>query len=118
MNTLKQTSLGLIAAALLFSAPAFAATITAPAAEKPSVSESLKTKASEAVEQARDKADTAADKLEEALGKKQDKAAKAGGEVVDVQQQSVTVETPQGVGQETVTTVTPEAPKVPGAAAN
>ena len=100
MNALKQTSLGLIAAALLFSAPAFAASVTTPAAKKPSVSESLKTKASEAVEQAKDK------------------AAKAGGEVVDVQQQSVTVETPQGVGQETVTTVTPEAPQGPGAAAN
>ena len=95
MNAPKRTSLGLVAAALLFSAPAFAAPITTPATEKPFVSESLKTKASDAVEQAKDKADSAADKLEEVPGKKRDKAARAAGEMVDVRQESVTVDTPR-----------------------
>lgn len=123
MKKLKYAGLGLAAAALLVAVPAFAADTAAPGAQKPSVSESLKAKASNAVEQTKNKADKAADKLQDALGARQDAAAQekaartekdlnktaaSGTEVVDVDQQTVTVETPKGVEQETVITVTPE----------
>lgn len=118
MKSLKHASLGLVAAALLFSAPAFAASIPTPATPKPSVSDSLKAKAAETVEQAKDKADAAADKLQDALGGKQDKAAKASTEVLDVKQESLTVETPKGVEQETVTPSPPKPPRFRAASPN
>lgn len=112
MNALKHASLGLIAAALLISAPAFAASLPASGVEKPSVTDTLKDKAADAVEQAKDKADAAADKLEGALGHKQD-AATAAGKTVDVDQQSVTGTATKGMEQGTVPGITPDAPKVP-----
>lgn len=112
MNALKHASLGLIAAALLFSAPAFAASLPGSGVEKPSVTDTLKDKAADAVEQAKDKADAAADKLEGALGHKQD-AAKPATEGVDVNPQSVTGTATKGMEQGTVPSITPETPKIP-----
>lgn len=132
MNNMSKIALTLFAAAIISSAPALAAE-TAPATQQPSLTDALKSKAAGVVDQAQQKADSAASQLKNTLGVKEDSkgaglvdkaqkkadcaadslkqklGAKSGQEeVVNVEQQTVTVETPDGIAQETVTTVTPE----------
>lgn len=123
MNSITKITLALLAAAFI-STPALSADTTSAttAAQQPNLTEVLKGKAANAVDQAKQKADSAAEKLKGALGAKDNKRqgpcsnatlptsdkTALKGEVVDVDQQTVTVETPNGIAQETVTTITPE----------
>lgn len=99
----------------------------APDIQKPDLAGTLKSKANEAVDKTQQKIDNAADKLKQSLGNKKDQATdtasssvnknatkiksqadKANNEILDVTQETVTVETPNGAAQETTTTITPE----------
>lgn len=111
MKAITKITLAIAIAAFAFSAPAIAANIPTPAAEtqaKTSLGDQLKNKAGDMVEQAKDKTDNTAEKIQDALGTK-----KPGTEAVDVQKESVTVQTPQGTASETTTTIIPEAPQAP-----
>lgn len=116
MKTIATLAITVALAAFAFSVPSIAAdttpTLTQP---KANITDAMKDKAGQAVEQAKQKADTTASKIEESLGAKKD-AAQPKSEVVDVQQETVTVQTPQGTAQETEITVTPETPAAPQAA--
>ena len=89
-----------------------APTVQTPAIEKPDLGGALKQKASDIVDQAKTSVDKKADDLQKSLGVKKDGAKE---QMVDVQEETVTVETPAGVGQETTITVTPETPATPAA---
>ena len=99
----------------------------APDIQKPDLAGTLKSKANEVVDKSQQKIDKAADKLQQSLGNKKDQvddtestavnknatnvksqADKAKNEILDVTQQTVTVETPNGAAQETTTTIMPE----------
>ncbi len=99
----------------------------APDIQKPDLAGALKSKANEVVDKSQQKIDKAADKLKQSLGNKKDQvddtestavnknatnvksqADKAKNEILDVTQQTVTVETPNGAAQETTTTIMPE----------
>lgn len=122
MKTFAKLTLALMAAAFISSTPAMAAgeasaiQDAAISAAKEKATEIAKEKATEFVKdkagsmlnQGKDKA-TGGDALKQALGGKK-------GEEVLVNQETVTVETPTGVGQETITTVTPVNPATPGTA--
>lgn len=133
MTNLARTTLAIFAAAFLASAPAIAADATSAGAgsassataTKPDLAGGLKQKAADVIEQGQKKADNAAQKLQDALGvKKQDNAASQGvkdadkaastsakkgkDEIVDVQQETVTVQTPDGTARESTTVITPE----------
>lgn len=116
MSNLKKIALTILAAAFCASTPVIAADVavpTAPQAVKPDLAAGLKDKAANVIEQGKTKVDNAAQGLEKSLGVKQapnKNATQGADQVVDVNQESVTVETPQGTATETVTTVTPEAP--------
>lgn len=109
MSSFMKITLALMATAFIGSTPVIAAETTtqtpAMTQQKPDFGGKLKEKASEMVDQAKEKADSAADKLQEALGGNKDKATE---QIVDVKEETVTVETPNGISQETVTTITPE----------
>lgn len=111
MRSFTKTALAFGAALLLFSTPLLAAETTTPTAktpaamEKPDLGAGLKEKTSQYVEQTKEKVDNAADKLQESLGGKKDKAKS---EIVDVDQKTVIVETPDGIAKETTTTIIPE----------
>lgn len=116
MNSFLKITMALFVAAFISSSPAIAADIT-PAT--PDASSIVKEKASNLVDQAKqnvedkakEKVDAQADKVKDSLGI--NKAKDAAGQIVDVNQETVTVQTPSGVGQETITTITPETPAVP-----
>lgn len=110
MKTLSTLAITAAIAAFAFSAPVLAADMPSGAQPKAGLTDALKNNAGKAVEQAKQKADDTATKIEDKLGVKKD-APKP--EIVDVQQETVTVQTPQGVAQETEITVTPEAPAAP-----
>lgn len=103
MKSLMKITLALMAASFLSASPLLAADITIPA-QKPDVSSALKDKAASAVESGKTKVDNAADNLKKSLG------ADKSGQVLDVNQETVTVETPTGAAQETTTVITPETP--------
>lgn len=112
MNAFTRLFLSFLAAAFLASAPVMAADLSnlgVAKETKPDIGAALKDKAAEAVEQAKDKADSAAENIQDALGKKKaDTMGKTKQELVDVKEESVTVQTPQGEAQATEITVTPE----------
>lgn len=116
MTSILKAGLALFVAAFI-SSPALAADVATPATPatpavetpaKPDMGSILKGKASDALEKGKQKVDNAADNLQKSLGldKAKDAQAKAG-EAVDVTQETVTVETPQGAAQETTITVAP-----------
>lgn len=111
-------AVALVAAAMLSSTPSFAKdmtikapeipqapTISEPQAPKVELSESLGSKGKEAVDSAQKRIDNDAEKLKDQLSETQKLR-----ENLDVTQESVTVETPSGVAQETETVITPETP--------
>lgn len=112
MSKILKLSLALIAAAFLYSAPVIAADApavpaapqTAPKADPSSL---LQDKAANLLDQG--KAD-AKKQIGDALG-----VNKPADSAVEVTSESVTTETPRGVVQESVTTVTPAAPEAPAA---
>jgi len=134
MTNFAKTTLAIFAAAFLASSPVIAAESTVPASAvstsavtdaNPDLASGLKQKAADIVQQGQKKTDAAAQKLQDALGaKKQTPVAGtvesetgkgsasaqkgANGEIVDVQQEAVTVQTPAGTAQETAITVVPE----------
>lgn len=139
MNKYKKITLSLIASLFILSGTAIAADITiktpevpqqpvvnaptAPDIQKPDMAGTLKSRANDAVNNAQQKIDNAADKLRQSLGDKKNQATdtvknnaaqvksrtdKAKGEILDVTQETVTVETPNGAAQETTTTIIPE----------
>lgn len=114
MTGLKKLALAVLAAAFCASSPVIAADTGAPAMAKPDPAAMLKDKAASAIEQGKAKMDGAAAKLEKGLGIQQN-ATQPKSEVVDVNQETVTVQTPQGTATETTTTITPEAPAAPAA---
>lgn len=113
MTSIMKVSLALFMAAFV-SAPAIAAEVAAPAAPAvpavetpatPDMGSILKGKAAEAIDKGTSKG---ADELKKSLGITKGKDAQAKeGEAVDVTQETVTVETPQGAAQETTITVAP-----------
>lgn len=105
MRLLTKTALAIGAAILLSSTPLLAADQTPADMGKQELGADLKEKASQYVEQTKEKVDNAADKFQESLNGKKDKA-KSG--LLDVDQKTVIVETPDGVAKETITTITPE----------
>lgn len=110
MSNFKKLALAILAASFCASTPVIAAdTATAPAATqaKPDMGAALKDKAGAAIEQGKQKVDTAAQNLEKSLGVNKN-ATQPKTETLDVTQETVTVETPQGAAQETTITVTPE----------
>lgn len=134
MANIAKITLAIFGAAFLASSPVIAAeTATSagiaqsPAATqaKPDLAGGLKQKAAEVVQHGQKKADDAAQKLQNALGVKKDaqdaakkEAANAASstktgakqEIVDVEQETVTVQTPSGTAQETTTVIVPETP--------
>lgn len=120
MSNAKKIALAILAAAFCASAPAIAADSAASAAvqaAKPDIVGALKDKAAGVVkEKASSAVDGAAENLKESIGlkdKPNQNATQGASEVVDVNQETVTVETPQGTATETTTTITPEVPAAP-----
>lgn len=73
MNTFAKFAIALAISAFAFSAPVMAADIPtpqAPAQSTPDLTGTLKEKAADIVDQAKDKADNTAEKIEDALGAK------------------------------------------------
>lgn len=100
MQMFKKIALALVAASFC-AAPALAADIPG----KPDPAAALKAKADSAIEKGKAK-------LAKDLGLEQ-KAPAAKSEEVQVNEETVTVETPQGAASETTVTVTPETPAAP-----
>lgn len=91
-------------------APKAPAAPEVPSVAKPDPAAALKQKAADVVEKSKSGIDEKAKDLKKALDAKKD-AAKT--EALDVNRETVTIETPQGAAQETVITVTPETPAAP-----
>lgn len=123
MKSLLKITMALFVAALISSTPLMAAEanlpggikVITPEAKTPDASTVLKNKAADAVEGAKQKVDAAADNLQKSLGvdKTAQQAKDQKEQVVDVTQETVTVQTPDGVAQETTTTITPEKAPAP-----
>lgn len=109
MSNLKKLALAILAASFCASAPAIAADAVTPAPAKPDINAIMKDKAASAIEKGQQKVDGAAANLEKQLGI-QKNATQPKTEVLDVNQETVTVQTPQGEATETTTTITPETP--------
>lgn len=112
MSNLKKLAMAILAASFCASTPVIAAETvpTPPAVSKPDLAGALKDKAASAVEK---KIDGAAQNLKDALGVPNKNATQPATETLEVNQESVTVETPQGSATETTTTITPETPAAP-----
>ncbi|MBD5641037.1 MAG: hypothetical protein HDQ91_01285 [Desulfovibrio sp.] len=104
MTTFKKIALATLIATFCASAPVLAA--DAPAT--PDASAILKSKADSAIEKGKAK-------LAKELGLQQN-ATQQKSQDVQVTEEKVTVETPQGTASETTVTVTPETPAAPDAA--
>lgn len=118
MHTFTKITLALMAAAFISSTPVIAADNPlqdAVSKQKTDISTKMKDNVSSAVEKAKGNADTKTDELKQSLGAKKGSAVDTGKqEVLDVQQETVTVETPTGAAQETTTIITPETPAPAG----
>ncbi len=112
MAKFRKLAMAILAASICASTPVIAAEVVAtpPAAAKPDLAGALKDKAASAVEK---KIDGAAQNLKDALGVPSKNATQPATETLEVNQESVTVETPQGEATETTTTITPVAPATP-----
>lgn len=112
MGNFSKFFLSLTAAAFISASPVIGADLSNLGVKqdaKPDMGSMLKEKASNVVEEAKDKTDSTAEKLQEALGKKKENTAdQAKKEMVDVKEETVTVQTPQGETQATEITVSPE----------
>ncbi|MBD5552812.1 MAG: hypothetical protein HDQ44_00590 [Desulfovibrio sp.] len=117
MSNLKKLAVALIAAAFCAATPAIAADMPATAPAQPDLGGVMKEKATGMM---KDKASQVIDQgkqnLEKSLGI-QKNATQPKTEVLDVNQETVTVETPQGAASETTTTITPATPEAPAAPA-
>lgn len=117
MHTFTKITLALMAAAFISSTPVIAADNPLQEAvsnQKTDLSTKMKDNVSNAVEKAKGNVDTKSDELQKSLGAKKGTTLNTGKqEVLDVQQETVTVETPTGAAQETTTVITPEAPATP-----
>lgn len=115
MSNLKKLAVALIAAAFCASTPVIAADMPAtPAAPaQPDLGGMMKEKATGMMkDKASQMIDQGKQNLEKSLGI-QKNATQPKTEVMEVNQETVTVETPQGAASETTTTITPAAPETP-----
>lgn len=117
MSNFKKLALAILAASFCASTPVIAAdTTVAPAITqaKPDLGGALKDKAASAIQKGQEKVDTAAQNMQKSMGIPDKNATQPKTETLDVSQETVTVETPQGTAQETTTVITPEtAPAAP-----
>lgn len=112
MLNFRKVALAILAASFCASTPVIAAETapTPPAVAKPDLAGALKEKAASAMEKGQQKVDSAAQNLKKSLGMPDKNATQPATETLEVNQESVTVETPQGEATETTTTVTPVTP--------
>ena len=112
MKNLGKIFLSLAAAAFICSAPVIAADTMPNSLKptKPSLSDTVKEKAAEVVDEGKEKVDTATEKFKKALDAKKDNGDNKAEKGMEVKEESITVESPQGEAQATEITVSPEVP--------